>query len=127
MQKFLFMTPTQASENLSIKEDTYVVADCWPEYTPLKEGYPNLKQKLSNKGQNFKMLHIQIRKFKNWLISEHSYCKKEYLQKYIDEYFFRYNRRKHRASILDKIIHPCAAHLAPHLTYAMIRARALNG
>ncbi|MGK0316569.1 MAG: hypothetical protein ACI86M_002804, partial [Saprospiraceae bacterium] len=27
MQKHLFMTPTQASENLSIKEDVYVVAD----------------------------------------------------------------------------------------------------
>ncbi|MGK0315110.1 MAG: hypothetical protein ACI86M_001338 [Saprospiraceae bacterium] len=125
MQKHLFMTPTQASENLSIKEDAYVVADCWPGYTPLKEGYPNLKQKLSNKGQNFKMLHIQIRNFKNCLKGVHSYCNKEYLQKYIDEYFFRYNRRNHRASILDKIIHPCAAH--PPLTYAMIRARALNG
>ncbi|MFT6337666.1 MAG: hypothetical protein ACJATI_004431, partial [Halioglobus sp.] len=25
-----------ASENLSIKEDAYVVADCSPRYTPLK-------------------------------------------------------------------------------------------
>lgn len=108
-----------------IKEDAFVVADGWSGYKPLKQEYPNLKQKLSNKGQNFKMLHIQIRNFKNWLRGVHSYCNKEYLQKYIDEYFFRYNRRNHRATILDKIIGRCATH--PPLTYAMIRSCALNG
>jgi len=71
---------------------------------PLKEEYPNLKQTLSDKGKNFKMLHIQIRNFKNWIRGVHSYCNKEYLQRYIDEYFFRFNRRNHRKSILDKII-----------------------
>lgn len=108
-----------------IKEDAFVVADGWSGYKPLKEEYPNLKQKLSNKGQNFKMLHIQIRNFKNWLRGVHSYCNKEYLQKYIDEYFFRFNRRNHRASILDKVIQRCANHQP--LTYAMIRECALNG
>lgn len=108
-----------------IKEDAFVVADGWSGYKPLKQEYPNLKQKLSKKGQNFKMLHIQIRNFKNWLRGVHSYCNKEYLQKYIDEYFFRYNRRNHRATILDKIISRCVAH--PPLTYAMIRSCALNG
>ena len=108
-----------------IKEDALVVADGWSGYKPLKKEYPNLKQKLSNKGQNFKMLHIQIRNFKNWLRGVHSYCNNEYLQKYIDEYFFRYNRRNHRGTILDKIINRCAMH--PPLTYAMIRNCALNG
>jgi hypothetical protein len=53
------------------------------------------------------MLHIQIRNFKNWLRGVHSYCGREYLQKYIDEYFYRFNRRNHRASILDKLIERC--------------------
>ena len=108
-----------------IKEDAHVVADGWSGYKPLKQEYPNLKQKLSNKGQNFKMLHIQIRNFKNWLRGVHSYCNKEYLQKYIDEYFFRFNRRNHRASILDKIIQRCVAHRP--LTYSMIKSCDLSG
>jgi len=93
-----------------IKNDAQVLADGWTGYKPLKEEYPNLKQILSQKGKNFKMLHIQIRNFKNWLRGVHSYCNKEYLQKYIDEYFFRFNRRNHRKSILDKIIQRCMAH-----------------
>ena len=87
-----------------IKSDANILADGWSGYKPLKEDYKNLEQILSNKGKNFKMLHIQIRNFKNWLRGVHSYCNKEYLHKYIDEYFFRFNRRNHRGSILDKII-----------------------
>ena len=87
-----------------IKNGADILADGWRGYSPLKEEYPDLEQTLSDKGKNFKMSHIQIRNFKNWLRGVRSYCNKEYLQKYIDEYFFRFNRRNHRASILDKII-----------------------
>jgi transposase-like protein len=93
-----------------IKNDAQILADGWAGYNPLKKQYPNLKQTLSNQGKNFKMLHIQIRNFKNWLRGVHSYCNKEYLQKYIDEYFFRYNRRNHRKSILNKVIERCVLH-----------------
>jgi len=77
-----------------------ILADGWAGYNSLKQDYPDLKQILSDKGKNFK----------NWLRGVHSYCNKEYLQKYIDEYFFRFNRRNHRASILDKIIERYAMH-----------------
>jgi len=103
-----------------IKEDAHVLADGWAGYKPLKDNYPNLKQTLSDKGRNFPMLHFQIRNFKNWLRGVHSYCDKKNLQKYIDEYFFRFNRRSHRASILDKIIERCVLHQP--VTYAMIKA-----
>jgi len=93
-----------------IRNDAHILADGWTGYMPLKEGYTNLKQTLSDRGRNFKMMHIQIRNFKNWLRGVHSYCNKEYLQKYINEYFFRYNRRNHRRSILDKLIERCQAH-----------------
>jgi len=109
-----------------IKEDAHVLADGWTGYIPLKNDYPNLKQILSDKGKNFKMLHIQIRNFKNWLRGVHSYCNKEHLQKYIDEYFFRFNRRNHRTSILEKIIQRCVSHKP--VTHAMISSRReLNG
>lgn len=93
-----------------IKPDAQVLADGWTGYIPIKNEYPAMKQTLSNKGKNFKMMHIQIRNFKNWLRGVHSWCNKEYLQRYIDEYFFRYNRRNHRASILDKMIERCMSH-----------------
>ena len=105
-----------------IKNDAYVLADGWSGYKPLKEDYPNLKQVLSNNGKNFKMLHIKIRNFKNWLRGVHSYCNKEYLQRYIDEYFFRFNRRNHRRSILDKTIERCMNHKA--MTISQIRVHA---
>lgn len=93
-----------------IKPDTQVLANGWTGYIPIKNEYPAMKQTLSNKGKNFKMMHIQIRNFKNWLRGVHCWCNKEYLQGYIDEYFFRYNRRNHRASILDKMIERCMSH-----------------
>ena len=96
--------------DVHIKNDANILADGWSGYKPLKKEYPNLKQTLSNKGKNFPMLHIQIRNFKNWLRGVHSYCDTEYLQRYIDEYFFRFNRRNHRKSILEKIITRFVAH-----------------
>ncbi len=107
-----------------IKSDASILADGWSGYSPLKEDYPNLKQILSDKGKNFPMIHIQIRNFKNWLRGVHSYANKEYLHKYIEEYFFRFNRRNHRETILDKIIERCV-NIKP-LTYQMIRCD-LNG
>lgn len=87
-----------------IDKGASICADGWSGYKPLKKEYPHLTQKLSDKGRNFPMLHFQIRNFKNWLRGVHSYCNNEYLQKYINEYFFRFNRRNHRASILDKVL-----------------------
>ena len=108
--------------NAHIKNDASIMADGWSGYKPLKEDYPDLKQTLSDKGKNFKMLHIQIRNFKNWLRGVHSYCNKEYLQRYIDEYFFRFNRRNHRTSILDKIIERCVKHKAVTISKLKLNA-----
>jgi transposase-like protein len=93
-----------------IKLDAHILTDGWSGYSPLRKVYPNMKQKLSDKGKNYKMLHLQIRNFKNWLRGVHSYCNPEYLQKYIDEYFFRFNRRNHRKSILEKMLQRCILH-----------------
>lgn len=90
-----------------ILKDAYVKTDKWTGYSPQRHEYPLLEQILSENGSNFKMLHSQIRNFKNWLRGVHSYCDKEYLQRYIDEYFFRFNRRNHRETILDKLIERC--------------------
>lgn len=93
-----------------IDEDAEVVADGWRGYLPLKEDYPNLTQQLSEKGRNFPMIHNQIRNFKNWLRGVHSYCSNLNMQDYIKEYFFRFNRRNHRKSVLSKILERMVHH-----------------
>ncbi len=102
-----------------ISGDATIKADGWTGYAPIKQDYKGLTQVLSDKGKNFPMLHIQIRNFKNWLRGVHSYCNREYLQRYIDEYFFRFNRRNHRETILDRIIERCVNH--PPATYGQLK------
>jgi hypothetical protein len=81
-----------------------IVTDGWSGYKPLIKKYPDFEQRLSNKGQHFTMLHIHIRNFKNWLRGVHSYCDKTYVEQYIQEYFFRFNRLNFRSSILEKLL-----------------------
>lgn len=90
--------------DIHISKDAKITTDGWSGYKPLKKKYPHFDQKLSNKGQNFKMLHIQIRNLKNWLRGVHSYCSKHTLNQYLDEYFFRFNRLRFRETILEKLI-----------------------
>jgi hypothetical protein len=87
-----------------IASDALIETDGWSGYKPLKEEYPNLTQKLFQKGENFKMLHLQIRNVKNWLRRVHSYCNKEYVDKHLQEYFYRFNRRNHRNTIFSNIL-----------------------
>lgn len=87
-----------------IDKNASITTDKWSGYSPIKKEFPNLTQIFSDNGKNFKMLHIQIRNLKNWLRGVHSYCNKEYLDKYIQEYFYRFNRRNHREYIVENIV-----------------------
>lgn len=89
-------------DHIDIKAD--IVTDGWSSYKPLKRIYKRLTQELSENGTNFPEIHIQIRDFKNWLRGMHSFCSDKTLQDYIDEYFYRFNRRNHRKTITDKVL-----------------------
>ena len=89
-------------DHIDIHSD--VKTDGWKGYSPLKKIYKRLTQELSENGTNFPEIHIQIRNFKNWLRGMHSTCSSETLQDYIDEYFYRFNRRNHRATIVDNLL-----------------------
>ena len=104
---------------MHISKDAKITTDGWSGYKPLMKEYPHFEQKLSNKGQNFKMLHIQIRNFKNWLRGVHSYCNKETLNQYIEEYFFRFNRLNFRESILENLL--CRMVRKNPITYKSIK------
>lgn len=75
----------------------------WKGYMPLKRLYKKLIQENSENGTNFPEVHIQIRNLKNLLRGVHSYCSIENVQNYLDEYFYRFNRRNFRTSIICNV------------------------
>jgi hypothetical protein len=87
-----------------IDKNAHIITDVWKGYLPLRKDYPNLEQIPSDKGKNFKQLHIHIMNIQGWLRGIHHHCSKERLQGYLDEYHFRYNRRAFMGSIFDLLI-----------------------
>lgn len=87
-----------------ISTDSKITTDEWNGYKPLKKEYPNLTQIPSSDGNNFPEVHIHIMNIKGWLRGIHHHCSKEYLQGYLDEYHFRYNRRNNMDTIFNLLI-----------------------
>jgi hypothetical protein len=87
-----------------ISKTAHVVTDVWKGYLPLKKDYPSLEQIPSEKGMNFKKLHIHIMNMQGWLRGIHHHCSKERMQGYLDEYHFRYNRRAFMRTIFDLLM-----------------------
>jgi len=87
-----------------VYKDAHVVTDVWKGYLPLKKDFPGLEQIPSEKGRNFKKLHIHIMNIQGWLRGIHHHCSIERVQGYLDEYHFRYNRRAFMRSIFDLLI-----------------------
>ena len=87
-----------------ISPDAHVVTDTWKGYLPLKKKYPHLIQIPSEKGAGLPELHIHIMNIQGWLRGIHHHCSEEHLQGYLDEFHYRYNRRKHMDTIFDNLI-----------------------
>lgn len=78
--------------------------DEWTGYNPLRTEYPHLEQRKSNDGNAFIDLHVHIINLKGWLRGIRHHCSKERLQGYLDEYYFRYNRRNNMDTIFDLLM-----------------------
>lgn len=87
-----------------ICHEAEIKTDGWRGYSPIKQLYKKLTQQKSNMGKSFPELHFQIRNFKNWIRGVHSYCGLDQMQDYIDEYFYRFNRRNHRKTIIKNVL-----------------------
>jgi len=79
-----------------------IKTDKWRSYTSLKKSYKNLKQEASNNGKNFDLMHRFIMGFKAWLRGIHSSVRD--LQKYLDEYCYRFNRNRSGGNIFNLLL-----------------------
>lgn len=73
-------------------------------YSSLKATYKGLEQIKSEGGKNFPQLHTHIMRFKSWLKGIHHHCSGKYIQGYLDEFHFRFNRRNFLDTLLDKLL-----------------------
>ncbi len=82
----------------------HIITSEHSDYLPLKKNYLYFKQIPSNQGSNFSELQNHIINLTGWLKQIHRHCSNDYLQGYIDEYHFRYNRRNSLSTIFHELI-----------------------
>lgn len=87
-----------------ISKKASVRTDKWTGYLPIKKVFPLLKQEYSDHGRGFEELHIHIMNIKGWLRGVFHHISEKYINRYMDEFHFRFNRRGFRKSIFHKTI-----------------------
>ena len=87
-----------------VKADADIVMDNWNGYKPLLSKYKNMRQVPSNDGENFPELYHHFLNIKSWLQGKDRHCSENQLQEYLDEYHFKFNRRKRTGVIFDTLI-----------------------
>ena len=74
------------------KDEATVRTDGWSGYDPIGKEY-KMERIKSNKGKNFPNMHTLIMNFKSWLRGIYHKCSERHIQAYLDEFFYRFNRR----------------------------------
>ena len=87
----------------TISNDADIRTDGFSSYKSLEKEMPNIKtEKSIKKGGNFTIMHRVIMGIKSWLRGTHGHAK--YLQYYLDEYCYRFNRHKMKEGIFDNLL-----------------------
>lgn len=92
-----------------------VTTDGWRSYNPISDNF-KITQEKSIGGENFKELNTLTMLFKGWLRGIHHHVSKERMQNYIDEFFFRFNRKAFPTSSFSTLINRMMSHKP--LTYS---------
>ena len=91
-----------------VDQKAQIKTDKWRGYTPIQNKYSNLVQIPSKRGENFKTLHRFIMGLKSWLRGIHHHV--TYIQEYLNEYTYRFNRHFMKGAIFDNLINRMQRH-----------------
>jgi hypothetical protein len=86
-----------------IDQEAVITTDEWSGY-PKAVGERMHLQFKSDDGENFKGLHWHIFNIKNWIRGTHHKVDPTHLQRYLDEYHYRFNRRNNILSCPSRLI-----------------------
>ena len=86
-----------------IDKEAKITTDKWKGYNPIANDY-DLTQILSDKGANFKALHIMIHQVKSWIRTTYSWVSENNINRYFDEFCYRINRSQSKDIIFNNLI-----------------------
>ena len=86
-----------------IDKKAKITTDKWKGYNPIAKDY-DLTQILSNKGANFKALHVMIHQVKSWIRTTYSWVSENNINRYFDEFCYRINRSQSKDIIFNNLI-----------------------
>jgi len=86
-----------------IEKGTKIKTDKWTSYQPISKLF-DIEQIKSEGGVNFKELNTLTMLIKGWLRGIHHHVSKDHMQKYMDEFFFKFNRKAHPKVSFNKLI-----------------------
>jgi len=92
-----------------VAQGTSVITDGWSSYKFLSAEYNHdpVRAKEQDNGELLPKVHIVIANLKMWLRGTFNRYPEKHIQKYLDEFSFRFNRRWNLDSIFDKLLSRC--------------------
>jgi len=106
---YTFQIPDYSARSLRkmfdrhIDKEAKITSDKWKGYNPIANDY-DLTQILSDKGANFKALHVMIHQVKSWIRTTYSWVSKKNINRYFDEFCYRINRSQSKDTIFNNLI-----------------------
>ena len=106
---YTFQIPNYSAKSLRkmfekhIDKKAKITTDKWKGYSPIAKDY-DLTQILSEKGSNFKALHVMIHQVKSWIRTTYSWVSEKNINRYFDEFCYRINRSQSKDVIFNNLI-----------------------
>jgi len=104
------MKEIESFVNNHVTEGVKVTSDAFKSYNFLKNAYihhPVVTSKNGNSDDLLPKVHIVVANMKMWLRGTYNCLPSKYLQKYLDEFVFRFNRRWNLENIFQKLLYRC--------------------
>jgi len=112
----------------SVDPGSTVLTDGWQGYAPLRKGYdhrPSTVGDPRNASKLFPRVHRTFSNLKTWLQGTHHGVGAKHLPHYVDEFVFRFNRRRTPMAAFQSLLGLSSRH--PPTTHKMLYAAELTG